>query len=209
VGYGGHAIDALCDSGNFSLAAKLAASGDDSQRPFWLGEAYSRWAQLQPDAAAAAAADLTDPAMRSRALHGVVGGWTEADPAAATRFVQQLPPGSDNTALLSQSLERWTKVDLKGASDWINNHEAGEAMDAGVAAVATRDYLPPDVAVSWAESVVNPALRSQTLTSVLRSWATTDLTAAQHFFDTTRDLQPDDRKEIAALIATLTGSPHG
>lgn len=210
LGYGSHAIDALCDAGLFQIAADFAAtSGDNNTRPSWIGGAYARWAEEQPQAAGQAALGLTDPALRSRALHGVIGGWSRGDPAAATQFVVQLPPDPENTSMLSQALERWTKVDLKSASDWINTHEAGEAMDAGVAAVATRDYLPPDVAVSWAESVVNPQLRSETLTNVLRAWATNDLPAARRYFESTQNLLPDDRKEIANLLATLGGSPNG
>ncbi len=210
LSYGDHVIDALCDAGLFQTAAGMAASsGDASQRSSWLGGAYSRWAEQQPQAAAQAAQDLTDPALRDCALHGVIGGWSRADPAAATQFVLQLPDAPENSSLLSQALERWTKVDLKSASDWINNRDPSEALDAGVAAVATRDYLAPDVAVGWAESVVDPTLRSETLTSVLRTWATNDLPAAQRYFASTQNLLPDDRKEIAALLATLSGPPNG
>ena len=205
VSYGGHLIDALCDAGHFDVAAKMAAGGDDNQRSFWLGSAYSKWATLQPEQAAQAAAALADPTMRNLALHGVVGGWVEADPASVIQFVTQLPPADDKSSMISQALHRWTRVDLKAASDWINHNEMGAAMDEGISSVATQDYIKPDVAVSWAESVINPTLRSQTLVAVLRNWATVDLPAMKHYFETSQQLLPDDRQEIAGVIATLGG----
>jgi hypothetical protein len=209
IDYGNRMIDTLCDAGHFELAAKMAASGDDGQRSFWLGEAYSKWAALQPQPAAQAAAALEDSGLKNLALHGVVGGWSQANPGSAVQFILQLPAGPENGSLLSQALERWTKVDLKAASDWIDDHEAGAAMDAGVSSVATKEYLPPDVAVGWAESVVNPKLRSETLVTVLRNWATVDLSAAKRYFDASQNLLPEDRKEIAGLIATLSGPRSG
>ncbi len=205
VGYGGALIDALCDAGHFESAARLGEGGSDGQRQFWLGEAYSKWAAQQPDLAAQAASSLADPATRNLALHGVIGGWAEANPAAAVQFSTQLPEDSDKASLISQALQRWTRVDIKSASDWINQHELGPVMDQGVASVATQDYLKPTVAASWAESVVDPKLRSETLVAVLRNWATLDLPAAQRYYEASQQLLPEDRQEIAGVISTLSG----
>jgi hypothetical protein len=205
VGYGGHLIDALCDAGQFEMAAKMAVNGDRSQRASWLGEAYSKWAALQPEQAAQAAAAVDDPVARNFALHGVVGGWAEADPPGLIQFVSQLPADEEKNSMLSQALQRWTKVDLKAASEWINHNEMGAAMDEAVSSVAAQDNIKPDVAVSWAESVVDPKRRSETLVAVLRNWATSDLPAARRYFDTSDHLLPEDRQEIAGVISTLSG----
>lgn len=205
LAYGGHLLDALCDAGYFEAAAQFAATGDANQRTFWLQQAYSKWASFQPERAAEAAATIEDPGVRALALHGVIGGWADANPAGAVQFATQLPNDGEKSALISQSLLRWTKTDLKAASDWINNHELGTAMDQGISSVANEDYIKPDVALSWAESVVNPKLRSETLASVLRRWATTDLAAAKQYAETTKNLLPDDQQEISGLIATLSG----
>lgn len=205
VGLGSHLIDALCHAGEFAAAARFAASGTPSLQGSWIGGAYANWAALQPEDAAQAAAAVPDAATRSLALHGVIGGWTRADPAAAVNFAVQLPDDADRSSLVSQALLRWTRVDLKAASDWINTHDLGPALDQGVAAVATRDYLKPDVAVSWAESVSDPKLRSATLVDVLRRWATTDLAGARQYFESTTYLAGNDRQEVAGVIATLSG----
>ena len=133
---------------------------------------------IQPAQASQAAAAIEDPDVRNQALHGIVGGWAEADPAALVQFVMQLPSDAERGSLLSQSLERWVKHDPEAASQWINSHETGPDTDQGAAAVATMDSLKPDLAISWAVSVVNPKLRSETLVTVLRNWVTVDLPAA-------------------------------
>ena len=201
--YGNSLIDALCGAGNFAAAAKMAGSDKDISSG-WMAEAYSKWAEFQPDQAAQAAAALDDPELRKQALHGIVGGWAEVNPEALVQFVTQLPADSENASLLSQSLQRWAKVDPASASAWINKNDSGPAMDEGVASVATMDSLKPEVAISWAESVVDPKLRSETTVTVLRNWLTTDLPAAKHYFDTTKNLLPEDREEVAGVIAALS-----
>ncbi len=204
-GYGSSLINALCDAGDFETAAHMAAAGDEETRSGWMAGAYSRWAEFQPAQASQAAAAIEDPDVRNQALHGIVGGWAEADPAALVQFVMQLPSDAERGSLLSQSLERWVKHDPEAASQWINSHETGPDTDQGAAAVATMDSLKPDLAISWAVSVVNPKLRSETLVTVLRNWVTVDLPAAERYFQTTKDLLPEDRQEITGVIATLKG----
>jgi hypothetical protein len=205
LGCGSRLVDALCDAGNFEAAVQLASGGDKEQRSFWLAGAYSKWAEFQPEQAAAAAAAITDPDLRNEALHGIVGGWAEADPVALVQFVTKLPSETDDGSILSQALQYWVKHDAAAASQWINSHESGPAMDEGVAAVAIMESIKPDVAVGWAGSIVNPTLRSETLATVIRSWMTDDLPAARQYFENTKDLLPEDRQQIAEALATLGG----
>jgi hypothetical protein len=201
--FGSDLIEALCRAGNFETAAHMAAEGDPAVRAGWLAGAYSHWAEFQPEEAARAASAIKDAEVRNQALHGIVGGWSAADPAALVQFVTQLPPDNERGSLLSQSLERWAKLDPEAASNWINNREAGPELDQGVAAVATMDFVKPDLAVEWAESVVNPKLRSETLVTVVRNWLTTDLPAARHYFETTKNLLPEDRQELTEVFAVF------
>ena len=207
IGYGSRLVDALCDAGNFETAAQMAAGGNQEQRARWLSGAYSRWAEFQPEQAAAAAAAISDPDLRNQALHGIVGGWAEADPMALVQFVTKLPPETDRSSILSQALQYWVKHDAQAASQWINGHEPGPEMDEGVAAVATMESVKPEVAVGWADSIVNANLRSETLAMVLRAWMTRDLPAARQYFESTGDLMPDDRQQIAEALTTLSGQP--
>jgi hypothetical protein len=207
LGCGSRLVDALCAAGNFEAAVQLASGGNKQQRSFWLAGAYSKWAEYQPEQAAAAAAALTDPELRNEALHGIVGGWAEADPVALVQFATELPPEADRGPILSQALQYWVKQDALAASEWLNSHEPGPEMDEGVAAVATMESVKPDLAAGWADSIINPNLRSETLATVLRTWMTEDPSAARQYFEGTSDLLPDDRQQIAEALTMITGQP--
>ena len=196
-------IDAFCDNGNFAAAVQLAADGEGTaQRSIWMAEAYSRWATLQPQQAAEAASVITDPALRNEALHGVVGGWAGSDPAGLTQFLTQLPAGGDRASMLGQALQSWARLDPEAAANWINTREASPDYDEGVAAVAGSSFVKTDVALGWAESIGDATLRSETLANVLHNWVLEDLPAAKQYFDTTKDLLPEDRQQISEIIAS-------
>jgi hypothetical protein len=208
AGYGSRLVDALCNAGNFDVAAQFAATGDGAvQQSLWAAEAYSKWAELQPEQAGAAAMAINDPNARNQALHGVVGGWAATDPAGLANFLSQLPAGGDRGAMLGQALQNWVGQDPLAAADWINDHssEFGSDLDKGMASVATLNTITPDVAVAWAQGISNDELRSEALTDILRNWVQTDLSAARSFFETTADLQPADRQQVAEIIAGING----
>ncbi len=208
AGYGSRLIDALCEAGNFDAAAQLANQGDGAaQRSIWMAEAYSKWAELQPEQAAAAAAVISDPDMRNEALHGVAGGWAATDPAGLAKFLSLQPPGGDRGPMLGQALQNWVTQDPAAAANWINDNTSafGPDLDQGVESVATLNTIKPDLAVNWAESIDDGRLRSAALTDILRNWVQTDFSAAQNFFEATPDLQPADRQQIAEIIAGING----
>ena len=204
--YGNSMIDALCESGNFAAAAQMAASQDSVQQSIWMAEAYSKWAVLQPEAAAQAADAIVDPAARNEALHGVIGGWSQADPAGLTEFLAQQPAGGDRGQMLGQALESWVQLDPVATAKWINDNSSqlGADLDAGMQAVATVNELNPNVAVGWAEGINDENLRSQALTDVLRNWVQTDFAAAKNYFDTTQNLLPADRRQISEIITSIS-----
>jgi hypothetical protein len=169
---------------------------------------YSQWAGLQPEQAAAAAMAITDPDVQNGALHGVIGGWAQADPAALTQFLSQTPPGSDRGQMMGQSLWNWVRLDPVAAADWINNSDMGADLDQGILAVASKDLseddFKPSVAVNWAESINDDTLRSEALRNVLRNWVLMDLPAATSYFNQTTDLSPADREQIGEMITDLS-----
>jgi hypothetical protein len=207
-GYGSSLIDALCAAGNFETAAKFAAGGDSGQSRGWLGEMYSQWAGLQPEEAAQAALAITDPDIQNGALHGVIGGWAQADPAALTQFLTQVPPGGDRGQMLGQALQNWVRLDPVAAANWINNSDMGADLDQGIQAVASmnlsEDNFKPDVAIGWVESINDDTLRSEALVNVLRNWIYIDLPAATGYFNQTTDLSPAGRQQIGEMIADLS-----
>jgi len=209
-GYGSSLVDALCDAGNFDIAAKFAADGDNSDRPFWLGETYSKWAELQPEQAAAAAMAINDPNMRNQALHGVAGGWAQADPAGLAQFLSTTPSGNDRSQMMGQALWNWVRNDPASAADWINNSDMGADLDQAILAVSSKDLTEddytPSTAIGWAESIQDDTLRSEALRNVLRNWLISDRAAATAYFNQTTDLLPADREIIGGLISDQSGN---
>ncbi len=204
ISCGSRLIDALCDSGNFSAAAALAANGSSDQQNAWLGEAFSKWASFQPDAAAQAAQAIDDPQVRNQALHGIVGGWAEADPGGLAQFLGQLPASADRGEMIGQALKSWMQSDPLAAADWMDkNSNLGADLDQGAAQAATLESVPTDIALGLAENINDPQLRSTTLASVVRDWAYNNLPAAENYLQTTTDLVPADRKQLSEVIADL------
>lgn len=202
-GVGNQLIDAFCLAGKFELAVRVAAMGDRETRAGWIANAYSKWAEFQPEIAGRAAAAIESPELRNQALHGIVGGWAAVDPVALVNFVLRLPADAEQGAIVSQALERWVREDPKNAAAWISQNESRPELDRGIAAVATMDGIKSDVAIGWAESITSPALRSETLVTVLRNWMTTDLAAAQSYFKTSTNLSPEDRQQLAEVFAGM------
>ena len=201
VGFGNSLIDTFCEAGNFEAASRFAGDANAGQRSFWMAEAYTKWAALQPEQAAQAALTIADPDIRNEALHGIVGGWSGADPVALTQFIAQQPAGGERGAMLGQALQSWVRVDPVAASQWMNASDKSADLDQGEASVARMNEIKPEVAVTWAESITDKNLRSEVLGDVLRSWILENPTVARHYFDATTDLQPKQREEISEILA--------
>ena len=109
--------------------------------------------------------------------------------------------------MLGQALQSLVGADPVAAANWINDHTAdfGPDLDKGVESVATLNTIKPDLAANWAESIDDDNLRSAALADILHNWVQTDLPAARKYFETTQDLQPGDRQQIAEIIAGMSG----
>jgi hypothetical protein len=205
ISCGSRLIDALCDSGNFNAAADFAANADGNGRNSWMGQAFSKWALYQPQEAVEAAQAFTDPDIRNQALHGVVGGWADADPAGLVHYLAQFPAGADRGDMLGQALKSWTQNDPVAAVNWINNNnQFGPDLDQGAARVATMPLLPTQTALAWAEVISDPQLRSATLAGVLRDWVYEDPSAVQNYLQGTTNLLAADRQQISEIISQRT-----
>jgi hypothetical protein len=97
-------IAELSQAGQFSAAVGFALAGgasvDGEERNKWLTTAFAGWAQREPQLAAlAATSDLPESGMQQEALISVVSRWRQLNPDGPEKFLQQLPPGPERTAL--------------------------------------------------------------------------------------------------------------
>jgi hypothetical protein len=204
--HGNALVTALAQAGHFDLATEFAATGPANFRAYWLSTAFSRWAQYQPDAAVTAASQLPDDTARTEALQGVITGWAMSDPAALVTRADKLPAGETRAIALREGLQQWVSLDPVAASSWMDRLDPSPDLDAGAAAVATTPVIvekKPDVAASWAESIVDPELRANTLLDLIRLWAERDPAAARSYASNSPALRPETR-----AVALASFEPH-
>ena len=194
-------IRALTEAGDYANAVKLAAGTQEGFRGIWMAEAYSRWAVMQPEVAAQAAVVISDPKLRSEALHGVVSGWCDADPAGATQYLSTIPKGTpDATLMLGQALQAWAKLDQASVLQWVGQNDLGTEADDGIAAVASASFLKPADAATWAGCITDEKLRSSTMLTVLQNWWGADPEEAQRYLARATGLLPEDRRKAEEML---------
>jgi hypothetical protein len=170
--------------------------------------AYSRWAEFQPQAAIANAMQIADAGVRNAALDAITVGWSPTDPEGMVKFAQNnLSPEQQNSAT-SRALVFWADSDPVAAATWINQNNPGPEADTGIAKIALSPQLAqmPKTAASWADSIANPDLRLETLTSVLKQWMTAAPSAAENYVKNTAALSDEDRSALLAQMKTNLSS---
>ena len=202
--FGGDLISALTEAGQFDRAANFAANGPADCREGWLLPAYSRWAEFQPQAAMANAMQIADAGVREAALNAIIIGWSPTDPKGLVEYAQNNLPAGQQDSALSSAIGFWADSDPAAAAAWINQNNPGPQTDPGVAEIALSPQLArnPEVAVTWAESISSPELRSETLQTLLEKWAAFDFSGAENYVEHSPTLAPEDRAAYLSALAT-------
>lgn len=200
--YGNDLISALTEAGRFEQAATFAASGAAECREGWLLTAFSRWAEFQPETAAAAAARLADTNSKSTAMNSVVVGWAPTNPQALIEFSQRNLSPEQQGAALSNAIAFWAESDVAAAANWINQHAPGPVADSGVATIALSPKLTgnPQLALDWAQNISNPQLRADTLLTVVERWAAVDFLRAENYVAFSPALAGEERSFISQRL---------
>src|SRR4029077_10029308 len=148
-----------------------------------------------PKAALKNVADMSDPGIRRAAFAAAMSRWANHDLKAATEFAPALPDGLERTWAMSMALRAWSADDAPEAAMWISRFDPSPATDIGAAMIASQpDALrQPLVATSWAESIVDPALRVRVIAALVSEWALVDPVAARQYAESSPTLRPEDR----------------
>jgi hypothetical protein len=194
--FGNSLIAALSNNGEFSRAAEFAAQGTAQYRTDWLTAAFGSWSEYQPQTAAAEAMKLQDPDSRQSAVHAALTGWAQGDPKGLAEYAISMPDGQDKSFALTESLPSWAVNEPAAAAEWINQRPSSPELDQGIATVALSLDNKPEVAVTWAESIANPQLRSSTLATLVRQWIESDPAAAQQYANTSTNIIGEDRFDL-------------
>lgn len=205
--HGNTLVNELAKSGHFDLAGQFAATGPANYRAAWLATVFFKWGEYQPGAAVDAANAYPDPVVREEALQGVISGWVMSDPVAVVAYAETMSASPVRANAFRDGLQQWASLDAVAATDWMNNRTPSTDLDAGAAAIATSPELvamKPDIATTWAESIVDPALRSETILDLIRLWGVVDLPNARAYVASSPALSPDTRQ---LALAALEPSP--
>lgn len=207
--FGTDLIRAFTESGQFTQAADFAANGPASNRDDWIMAAFSRWAEFQPQSAIATAMQMQNPELQQSALDAIIVGWSPTDPQGMAQFAANNLSGQQQSAALSRALGFWADSDPVATANWINQNSPGPAADTSIAEIASSPALSqsPAAAAAWAASIINPDLRSQTLNDVLGKWATTDLSGAENFVQTSPAITEADRPRFFAQLQQQFAQP--
>lgn len=200
--YGSRLISALNESGQFERAANFALTAPAQNRTDWMLPAYSRWAEFQPQAAAANALRLPDPADQAEAMNAIIIGWAPTDPKGLIEFAKRNLTASQQSTVVARAIGFWANSDPVAAATWIGQNDFGAASDTGIAGIAVSQQLSstPAIAAGWAENITSPELRLQTLGSILEQWAVTDSNSAGKFLAASQALAPDERTNLWAQV---------
>ena len=152
-------------------ALRMAAAAGDLPHTEPLAQMiYRQWSQIDPTAAAAAAAQDTSGGDGWRSPLGqVMRTWADQDPQAALSYALSLPASETQSRSIGDIVRRWTDQDASAAAGWINTMPAGSTRDAAAAAFAS-SVASTDVptAVGWAQSISNDEARTSALRRVSR-----------------------------------------
>ena len=192
--YGDALISALSGTGAHRAAVRFAIlaapTGEGEEGMKWLQAAMSEWSRQDPESAALASLRLRDPGMRFEALMAVIPQWVQLDPAGAAEVMREVPEAVDRRNLLDETLRRWAETDPVQAGRWMTRFDPSPDFDAGVATLASLPSLVacrPDVAVSWAETIMDPQLRARTLAAIRQPLVAVDPATARDSLEPASD----------------------
>jgi hypothetical protein len=200
--YGNYLVAGLTRAGEFALATQFAAQSPWGIRADRLGAAYGAWAATDPQAALQNAGQLTDPEMFGTAFNIVVSTWANKDPQAVAHYSLGMTDEHQRSVVLSVALPVWVATDAHAAATWLSGLPSSPELDTGIACVALQlaAQRQPELALQWAETVVNPQLRVRALASVLNKWAVSNPLAALHYVeDASSPLHGEER--FGVLVA--------
>jgi|GEM_PF-3249958 len=128
--------------------------------------------ETQPAAAAARLANINDPEVLKTAVPEVAEGWAQDDPEAAVAFVTDYKENEQVYGrAMAKVIEEWAERDPYEAGQFLNEQPASPELDRSVAEYSREvAKIDPAGAMSFAVSVNDEKLRSDTIRRVARDW---------------------------------------
>ncbi|MBC2601471.1 hypothetical protein [Puniceicoccus vermicola] len=169
-----------------------------------LQEFYSEWAKQDP--AGAAEHFLSNREEGSeRAAAGLIREWASSDPESAAGFVSTLEATDPAYQVaISSLIERWSRYDLEGPAQWLNELPPSEGIDRAVAVFSVRaSEEDPEGAMTWAASIASEQTRSRVMQRVAANWKETDPDGLEEFIESS-----EFDEETAKQLREARGRPR-
>ena len=157
--------------------------------------AYAKWADTDPAAAAREAMKLPADSERSNVLHTIMSAWIKRDRRATTAFLDKLADRSLQYSLRETILDGLNYTDPKASWDFALLLPAGRQRIEGLSDALTEMYSrDPDNAVSLYESLPD-ADKQGSFGGFLKAWKQGDAKQAAEALLAASPLPPDATRE--------------
>lgn len=204
-------LDTLAQRGNYARAkAGLQRLPQSEMKDHLVTNLVLQWGRDDPLAAAEWLLSIPVSSARTGAFAQLGKAWAEVRPQEAAEILLRLPAGELRRQSITAALTAWIEQSPAAASAWLAQLEPDPDLDLVAARIARVPQLVQtrvDVALGWAESIVDGNERVQALGSIVVVWADRDRAAAVRYVQQAPSLTPAQRAslldELGALPAPL------
>lgn len=165
------------------------------------------WAERSPRAAKEWIDGLTEGFARDHLLLELGQKYAEREPVRAVSMAREISNAALRRSAVSSALAEWFRHDPRRSTEWLSGTPPHPDLDHAAAAIASLPTLVPtrtDVALGWAESIVDEQIRDATLADIVRAWTTTDAGAAARYVAGSPHLSAARKSELKNWIARTT-----
>jgi hypothetical protein len=182
----------------FDTASQWADSiSDPALRSAALASVAHRFASESPESAAAWAASTASKPGGQQAVGAVAREWTARDPEKAVAWISSLPEGPARQEAWEDAMRSWTRNDPEASSQHLKSMPQGPSRDAAVSSLSrTIARNDPTAAIAWANTIADPAARTESLLRTAQLWNSVDAPAASQW--AAANLPPDLHQRFAS-----------
>lgn len=142
-----------------------------------------RWVETDPDSAMAWANSLENIPQRQHALQGAVESAADRDPAAAAGLIEQMAASHGRNELVREIAHRWAREDVDSALTWVRSLDPASSAEAMHGLTHSWAETDPQGAANHALSLPSSE-RRRALVEVSEAWARLDPNAAKAWIET-------------------------
>jgi len=159
------------------------------------------WVQSNPAGVMNYLQTVASPEARDALLQPISQQIGRIDPKAGLDWLANQPASSGKVGAMANSLVDWLAADSEAASAWLRAHPPTEERDSLVRAFSqVAQGLDPPRAFEWAATIIDPAIRSQSLDRMYENWQREDPEGAQSWLESSPNVPADLLKKQQARL---------